>query len=151
MNVTDILEQTCVCVPLKGTEKTAVITELVDILAANGCLEERDAVLEAVLNREGTRSTGVGEGLAVPHGKSRGCRRLVMSVGKPATPMDFESIDGRPCEFIVLLASPLDTTGPHIQALGRVSRLWRQGGFRTEVAKATTAEELFASIQQFQA
>lgn len=150
MNLTDILIQDCVRVPLQATEKTAAITELVDLLALADLLEDRDAVLEAVLAREKTRSTGVGEGIAVPHGKSRGCSQLCMAIGKPSTPLDFDSIDHRPCEIIVLLASPVDTTGPHIQALGRVSRMWRQGEFRTEVTKATTAEALYSAIKRLQ-
>jgi mannitol/fructose-specific phosphotransferase system IIA component (Ntr-type) len=103
-----------------------------------------------VLSREETRSTGVGEGIAVPHGKSTGCQQLCMAVGKPAEPLEFDSIDGRPCELVVLLASPIDTTGPHIQALGRVSRLWRQSGFRGEVGRVETADDLYAAVKQFQ-
>ena len=150
MKISDILPNSCVRVPLQAADKTAVITELVDLLTANGQLLDSDMVLQAVLDREQIRSTGIGEGLAVPHGKSAGCSTLRMVVGKPASPLDFDSIDGRPCELVVLLASPVDITGPHVQALARISRLWRNGDFRSAVTSAATAEALYAAIEHYQ-
>lgn len=148
MKITDTLRKSCVRVPLRSREKIAVMTELVDLLHEHGQLTDRDEALKAVLAREKTRSTGIGLGLAVPHGKSRGCRRLAIAVGKPATPMDFEAVDGRPCGFIVLLTSPTDKTGPHIQALASISRLWQHDGFRRAVAQAKSADDLYAAIEQ---
>lgn len=148
MNISSVLRKTCVRIPLRATDKTAAITELVDLLHDSGQLVDRDDVLKAVLVREETRSTGIGLGLAVPHGKSHGCRELVMAVGMPAVPMEFDAIDKRPCKFIVLLASPVDKTGPHIQALASVSRLWKSDSFRREATEAKTADELFAVIER---
>ncbi len=150
MKITEILKPSCVCVPLKATDKYAVITELVDLLDASGQLADRDQVVEAVLARERTRSTGIGQGLAVPHGKSRGAKALTMALGKPAADMEFEAVDGRPCRFIVLLASPIDKTGPHIQALAGVSRLWLNEDFRRAVIEASTADALYQAIEQHQ-
>lgn len=146
MKISEILKPECVRVPLLSTEKSAAITELVDVLQEGGQLQDRDAVLKAVLSREATRSTGIGQGIAVPHGKSSGLTTLTVAVGKPATPLDFDSMDGRPCQLIVLLASPIDKTGPHIQALAGVSRLWQNEAFRSAVAAANTPEELFQVI-----
>lgn len=146
MKITEILTADCVRVPLRATDKIAAITELVGLLSEQGQLRDREAVLESVLERERTRSTGIGLGLAVPHGKSHGLDALCMAVGKPTTPIDFESVDQRPCQFIVLLASPVDKTGPHIQALASVSRLWQTESFRAAVASAATAEELYNAI-----
>jgi mannitol/fructose-specific phosphotransferase system IIA component (Ntr-type) len=135
--------------PLVADEKTAAITELVDLLAEQGLLTDRDDVLNAVLVRERTRSTGIGLGLAVPHGKSHGCRKLLLAIGKPAKPMDFDSIDGRPCDIIMLLASPVDKTGPHIQALASISRLWQTEGIRSAILKTKNAEELFSALKLY--
>lgn len=151
MNITDVLSKTRVRVPLASTDKTAAITELVDVLSQDGQLTDRDKVLEAVLARERTRSTGIGLGLAVPHGKSAGVRTLTMALGKPAVPIDFDAIDGRPCRLLVLLASPLDKTGPHIQALAGVSRLWQNEAFRAAVQDSDDADALFAAIERFSA
>lgn len=150
MKITDILQETCVRVPLQATDKLGAITELVKLLDGSGRLADRDEVLRAVLAREETRSTGIGHGLAVPHGKSHGCRELVMAVGKPATPIDFQAVDGKPCEFVVLVASPTDKTGPHIQALAGIARLWLNDEFRGAIAQAGTADELYAAIRQHQ-
>lgn len=150
MKITEILTPQCIRVPLRSAEKAAAITELVGLLNDQGGLTDHDAVLEAVLSRENTRSTGIGLGLAVPHGKSRGLTTLTMAIGKPAEPIEFDSVDGRPCTLIVLLASPLDKTGPHIQALAGVSRLWQTEAFRLAIAESSTAEQLYAAIQQHQ-
>ncbi len=148
MKITDILTDLCIRVPLTSGDKTGAITELVDLLHEQGKLTDRDVVLKAVLDREHTRSTGIGLGLAVPHGKSHGCKHLSMAIGKPATPMEFEAIDKRPCALIVLLSSPTDETGPHIQALASISRLWQTETFRAAALTVTTSAELFAQIQQ---
>lgn len=151
MKITEILRPQCVRVPLAATEKKAAITELVDLLNEQGMLGDRDDVLSAVLAREETRSTGIGLGLAVPHGKSHGLDMLSMAIGRPETPIEFDSIDGRPCTLIVLLASPVDKTGPHIHALAGVSRLWQTEGFRAAMTGVSSGDELFALIEQFQA
>ena len=133
-------------VPLNATDKTAAITELVDVLSDTDGPIDRDVVLEAVLKREAERSTGIGYGLAIPHGKSDGCKKLVMAAGQPAEPIDFQSVDGRPVKFIVLLVSPPDQTGPHIQALAKISRLMNIEQFRTKIEDVTTAQELHDAI-----
>ena len=143
MKLTGILTRECVRVPIRGATKTEAITELVDVLAENELVTDRDMVLKAVLDRERTASTGIGQGLAVPHGKCAGCSRLVMALGKPAKPLEFESKDGKPVDIVVLLASPLDKTGPHIQALARISRLMLMESFRHEVSVAATSDELW--------
>ncbi len=132
---------------MNAGDKESAITELVDLLESSGQLADRDHVLKAIIQREKTASTGIGHGLAVPHGKSNGCKKLVMAMGKPATPMDFDSKDGNPVEIIVLLASPPDQTGPHIQALARISRLMLMDEFRTAMARARTSDELWQVIQ----
>ncbi len=147
MSLADILTPNRIAVPLRATDKLEVIAELVDLLAADGVIGDRDEVLRAVLAREEMRSTGIGAGLAVPHAKPRACSRLTAAVGKAASPIDFASSDGKPCEFVVLLVSPPDETGPHIQALARISRIWLQEGFREAVRSATSPDALYKAIQ----
>lgn len=135
-------------VPLNASDKTGVITELVDLLSEADGLVDRDVVLDAVLKREAERSTGIGYGLAIPHGKSEGCKTLVMAAGKPAEPVDFQSVDGRPVTFVVLLVSPPDQTGPHIQALAKISRLMNIETFRSAIDKVGSADELYQLIAE---
>lgn len=146
MKLTDYLNPACVKVPLDATDKNQAIAELVDLLHSNGLIRDRQAVLQAILDREARRSTAIGHGLAIPHGKSSACDRLAIAVGKPAKPIDFDSIDGQPVNLVVLLASPLDQTGPHIQALARISRLMTIEQIRSALAQANSAEELYRTI-----
>jgi len=146
MELSRILTPERIRVPLEPADKIGVITQLVDVLAATGGLVNRDAALDAVLKREAERTTGIGYGLAIPHGKSDGCDRLVMAAGKPAAPVDFQSLDGRPVTFVVLLISPPDQTGPHIQALAKISRLMNIEDFRNAVDQAMSARDLHRAI-----
>jgi len=146
MELSKLLTPDRIRVPLEASDKTAVITQLIDMLASTGGVLNRDAALKAVLKREAERTTGIGYGLAIPHGKSDGCDQLALAAGKPAQPVDFQSLDGRPVTFVVLLISPPDQTGPHIQALAKISRLMNLEEFRTAVAKASSAAELHQAI-----
>lgn len=148
MILTQILQPTCVKVPLEGTDKESAITELVDLLAANDQSIDRECVLEAVLVREQTRSTGIGSGIAIPHGKCSGVTELVMAIGITSNPIDFDSIDGKGVSIIVLLASPIDRTGPHIQALARISRLMLDDDFKQRLETSVSPEEVYELISK---
>ena len=146
MQLTDILKPRNIQIPLAATDKQAAIRELVGLLAGNGDLGDADKVLEAVMEREEQRTTGIGNGLAIPHGKSTGVDRVVMAIGKPAKPIDFAAVDDRPVGVIWLLVSPPDKKTPHIHALARISRLMTMDKFRAAVAKSDSAEALYQLI-----
>jgi fructose-specific phosphotransferase system IIA component len=146
MRLTEILKPANIRIPLHATSKTDAISELVQMLASNGAVNDPKKVLEAVLDRESTRTTGIGNGLAIPHGKTTGTNDLVMAIGKPEKPIDFQSIDGRPVTIIWLLSSPPDKTGPHIHALARISRLMTIDKFRQALNAAESAEQMFEII-----
>lgn len=143
MNLLDILTIECIRAPMEATTKRAAIDELVDVLAAVGRVDNPAVLKEAVWSREQTRTTGIGHGLAIPHGKCAGMTSLGMAIGKPAEPMDFEAIDSQPVKLIVLLASPPDRTSEHIHALARVSRLMTMEDFRRRIYAATSAQEIY--------
>ena len=148
MRLTEILKPQNIKVPLAAGTKAEAIGELVSVLADNGELTDAKKVLDAVLEREATRTTGIGNGLAIPHGKCNGTDHLVMAIGRPGTPVDFQAIDGRPVNLIWLLSSPPDKTGPHIHALARISRLMTIDRFRQALAQAKTPDEIYQSIVQ---
>src|SRR5450755_3408922 len=134
MRLIDILKPENIKVPLESLTKNEAIAELVNLLAKSGDVTDAKKVLDAVLDRESTRTTGIGNGLAIPHGKCNGVDHLSMAIGRPSTPIDFQSIDGRPVNLIWLLTSPPDKTGPHIHALARISRLMTIDKFRQAIA-----------------
>jgi fructose-specific phosphotransferase system IIA component len=148
MNLTEILTPACVKVPLTATDKKAAINELVDVLASAGKVGDAPGLKAAVWARETTRTTGIGHALAIPHGKAPGISTLCMAIGKPAQPIDFNSIDGKPVRLVVLLASPVERTNDHIQALAKVSRLMASEEFRNKIYAASSAEELLSLLQK---
>jgi fructose-specific phosphotransferase system IIA component len=148
MRLCEILKPENIKVPLEAKTKAEAIAELVNLLAANGEVSDAKQVLDAVLDREATRTTGIGNGLAIPHGKCSGAAQLSMAIGRPTVPIDFQSIDGRPVNLIWLLTSPPDKTGPHIHALARISRLMTIDKFRQSLAAAKSSQELFDAIIQ---
>lgn len=143
MNVLDVLKPDCVKVPLAATDKRAAIDELVDVLAAAGAVRDAAELKAAVWQREQQRSTGIGEGLAIPHGKGAAVTRLAMAVGMPAQPIEYDSIDRKPVRLIVMLVSPPDKVTEHVQALGRLSRLMTDAAFREKTYAARSAAEMY--------
>ncbi|HWE03386.1 MAG TPA: PTS sugar transporter subunit IIA [Tepidisphaeraceae bacterium] len=148
MRLSEILKPENIKVPLEAKSKPDAIGELVNLLAANGEISDARQVLTAVLDREGTRTTGIGNGLAIPHGKCAAATHLSMAIGRPSVPIDFQAIDGRPVNLIWLLTSPPDKTGPHIHALARISRLMTIDKFRVALAAAKSSQELYDAIIQ---
>lgn len=147
MNLLDILSPDCIRAPLRSQDKRGVINELIDLLHDAGRIRDVAALKEAVWVREQTRTTGIGHGLAIPHGKCPGMESLVMAIGKPSEPLDFDAIDAQPVHLVVLLASPPDRTSDHIQALARVSRIMTMTEFRNQIYSAQTPDEIFELIK----
>ena len=143
MNLTQVLQSRCVRVPLQGKDKSSAIAELVGILDANKMLLNKDVALQAVLAREQTKSTGIGSGIAIPHGKCTAVKELVIAMGIAPQAIDFNSVDNKPVSIIILLISPVDQTGPHIQALAKISRLLLDETLRNKLTRAGSAEEVF--------
>lgn len=148
MNISDILSPKAVKVPLTSTDKHAVIDELVDLLDEAGLISDAEELKQVVWKREQQRSTGIGQGLAIPHGKANCTESLVMAVGRPAAPIEFESVDKEPVQLVVLLASPPDQTSQHIQALGKISRLMSNESFRDAAFSAGSTETLYALFKK---
>ena len=142
MRLSEILKKENILIPLAARTKTEAITEMVTAMGKNQELLDAKKVLDAVLDREATRSTGIGNGLAIPHGKCAGLDHLVMAIGKPASPIDFQAIDGRPVTIIWMLCSPPDKTAPHISALAKISKLMAIDKFRFALNNAKSSQEV---------
>jgi len=147
MNLLDIVSPRTIKVPLEATEKKAAIWELVDVLQSAGLVKDADALKAVVWEREQQRTTGIGEGLAIPHGKSTCSEGLLIAMGRPETGIDFDSVDKKPVQLIVLLVSPPDKTADHIQALGKISRLMANAETRECAYTAESAEALYAVFE----
>src|SRR5688500_3720606 len=146
MGLTDILKLVNNKFPLAALDKTPAIVELIDLLDAIGALRDAAKLGSAVLERESTRSTGYGTALAIAHGKTDGVDQVVMAIGRTGAPIEVGAIDGKPVELLWLLSSPTDKTGPHITALGRVSKIMSNPAVRRRMLSARSAAELYDII-----
>jgi len=151
MNLLDIVSLECIKAPLVATDKKGVIDELVDVLTAAGKVADADELKKAVWSREQTRTTGIGHGLAIPHGKTDAVRELAMAIGRPAKPIEFASIDNHPVELVVLLASPTDRTSEHIHALARISKMLMNDEYRKRLYSATCPEDVYEALLEHEA
>lgn len=151
VRLTDILTAERVRVSLVARDKRSLIAGLVDVLDAAGDLTDRDRALAAVLEREATRTTGIGDGLALPHGKCAEVKDLAAAMGVCSEPVDFDSIDEQPVELAICLVSPADRTGPHVQALARITRLMTIEALRAGLRAARSGEEACRLIAEHEA
>jgi mannitol/fructose-specific phosphotransferase system IIA component (Ntr-type) len=146
--LTELLTPDRVRIPLLGAGKPELIEELVSVLVADGSIGEPAEVLRAVLDREEVLSTGIGNGVAIPHGKSEGVSSLVLAAGVTSRPVDFEALDGDPVSLLFLLVGPGAAAGDHVKALSRISRLLRRDRFRRRLIAAADAATFYSVIAE---
>jgi mannitol/fructose-specific phosphotransferase system IIA component (Ntr-type) len=149
--LSELLTPDRVRVPLQGGSKEALLEEMVELLRDAGAIGEVEPVLDAVRERERVLSTGVGSGVAIPHGKSNGVPDLAMSAGVTREPVEFDALDGEPVTLLFLLVGPDAAAGQHVKALSRISRLVRRDAFRDRLVAARTAEEFVAIVAEAEA
>lgn len=147
MKIMEILVRDAVILELSSSAKRDVLAEMARALvqAEPGIDEAR--LLEVLLEREKLQSTGIGEGVAIPHGKLPGLNRLVASFARSSKGVDFESIDGQPTQLFFLLVVPEHSGGQHLKALARISRFFRDAAFRKALLEAERREDVFAAIE----
>src|SRR5438552_18660470 len=146
MRVIDFLAPDCIIAALQARTKPAVLTEMsahlakvvpgVDAAALNRVLDERELLA----------STAIGDGIAIPHGKLDAVGRLVGTLGRARAGIEFESIDGKPTHLVFMLVAPASSTGVHLKALARLSRLFRDADFRDRLLAAPTREAMYQVI-----
>jgi PTS system nitrogen regulatory IIA component len=147
MTLLDILSPQSTIVDLKSETKEDIIAELVDSLDPGEAITDRDKVLQAVLEREKIMSTGIGDGIAIPHGKSDAVVKLAAALGTQKRGVDFDALDGEPAYVFFLLVSPANVSGPHIKALARISRLLKNDDFKKKLIASSSPEEIISVIQ----
>lgn len=142
MNPKRILAKDTIVMRLKSDSKDGVIEELIDTLVTAGKIKDRKAALKAVVEREKKMSTGLQNGIAIPHGKTDTLDVLVAAIGIKPEGIPFESLDGEPARIILLTVSPASRTGPHIQFLADISRVLHNDETRQKVLEAANEDEV---------
>ncbi len=151
MNIMSFLDEHAVSVDLTAQQnKEQIIHELVELLVKSGAVQSKDAgkLVQTLLKRESLGSTGIGQGVAIPHGKADCVKQLVAAFGISRTGVNFDSLDGEPVHLFFLLVAPEDSAGPHLKALARISRLLKDKHFRDSLRAAKDEKTLVKIIRE---
>ena len=148
MKITDIIKQDLIVPDLQAKNKRGVIEELVEHLAGHEPAVNQEELVKVLLEREKLGSTGINDGMAIPHGKLKNIDRLLALFGLSRGGIDFGALDGKLSHFFFLLVAPESSEGAHLKALARISRIARDEAFRESCMKAHTGEELYRIIVQ---
>jgi PTS system nitrogen regulatory IIA component len=148
MNLKTVLIKETINLHLKGTTKQEIINELLDVLVSANKIQDRAAAYQAVMDREQKMSTGMKHGIAIPHGKSATIHDLVACIGISDQPVDFDSLDNKPCRIFIMTLSPLEKTGPHLQFLAEISLLFKSSEKREDILKSTVPEEILRILAE---
>lgn len=148
MKIMDILVKDAVVLSLKAKDKNGILEEMSRSLAAAEPSVPADELLSVLIDREELQSTGIGEGVAIPHGKMAGLDRLMATFARSDDGVDFASIDGQPTQLYFMLVVPEHSGGQHLKALARISRFFRDPSFRGKLMDATSTEAIFRAIEE---
>lgn len=147
MKIMDFLNEKAVSANLKAQDKEGAIRELVDLLYKAGSIKDKEDLTNTLLAREALGSTGIGQGIGIPHGKSTKVKDLVAAFGLSRRGVNFDSLDGEPVYIFFLLVAPEESAGPHLKALARISRLLKDKYFRDLLKDAKDEKAIIKIIQ----
>lgn len=150
MKLMDFLCEKAVSADLRSIDKKGVIEELVDLLIKSGKIKEKDKqeIVKIILDREALGSTGIGQGIAIPHGKCDSVKELTAALGISKRGINFDALDGEPVYIFFLLLAPEDSAGPHLKALAKISRLLRDKYLRDSLIKAEDEKKIIGIIKE---
>jgi len=148
MRLTDVLKQEYIKIPLIGKDRDSTIEQLIDTLSGMNIIASKRPVFDAVLEREKLMTTGVGNGIAIPHCKHKDSPEFAVSLGVHPGGIDFQAIDKKPVKIVFLLVGPEHNPGLHIKLLSRISRLMSNEELRNQLQKCKSAEQAYELIQE---
>ncbi|MGH7198086.1 MAG: PTS sugar transporter subunit IIA [Candidatus Omnitrophota bacterium] len=148
MKIVDFLNEKAVIPDIKATDKEGVIRELVDSLAKAEGIKNKDELIKVLLSRESLGSTGIGQGVGIPHGKTNSVKKLVAAFGVCHQGVNFDALDGEPVYLFFLLIAPEDSAGPHLKGLARISRLLRDKYFRESLKQLFDDKAILRLIRE---
>ncbi len=150
MKILDFLCSDAVTAELKASSKKELIEEMVTMMVEAGAFEKKHKakIIDVLMAREALGSTAIGQGIAIPHGKTDCVNKLVAGLGVSKKGLDFDALDGEPAHIFFLLAAPVDSAGPHLKALARVSRLLKDKYFRESLKAAKDKKEILDLVSR---
>ena len=147
MKICDILKEEKIISDFKGKNKEEVINQLIDLFKDDQRVNDLEKVRTAVLEREKIMSTGVGNGFAIPHGKTEGVNEIIAGFARIPDPIDFQALDDQPVNLVFLLVGKENLVGPHIKLLSRISRMMNKEQFRNDLINADSAARIYEIFQ----
>jgi nitrogen PTS system EIIA component len=148
MKIVEFLSEKAVTANLKATTKEAALRELVDILAKAEGIKNKEDLIKVLLGRESLGSTGIGQGVGIPHAKTNAVKKLVAALGISQTGVNFDALDGEPVHIFFLLVAPEDSAGPHLKGLARISRLLKDKFFRESLKQLNEEKAILKLIRE---
>jgi len=148
MKLSEILDQDNIIPDLKAKDKKGVLEELVDIIVSHDPSLDKGSLVKVLLERERLGSTGIGDGVAIPHGKFQGLTHPIISFGRSLKGLDFESMDGEPAFLFFLLVAPENSASIHLKALAKIAKILKNSSFRHVLMQVPTRKELYQTIIQ---
>ncbi|MBC8285750.1 MAG: PTS sugar transporter subunit IIA [Nitrospinae bacterium] len=146
MKIDEILKKESVIADLLGKNKVEVIKEMTDCLKQNNFIKNDQDLLDTLMEREKLGSTGIGENVAIPHGKSDELTQIITVFARSINGVDFESLDQKPVHFVCMVIAPAHSTGQHLKALARISRLFKNQGLREGILKAEDSDAIYSLL-----
>lgn len=146
MKLSELLEENGVIPDLKAKDKKSVLEELAEAMVVRKPSIDKGSLVKVLLERERLGSTGIGDGVAIPHGKFQGVEHPIVSFGRSRKGLDFEAMDGGPVYLFFLLVAPENSASIHLKALARIARLLKNSSFRKVLMEAQTRQEIYETI-----
>jgi len=146
MNIKSVLEENLIALNLKGSNKEEIIKELLDLLVKAGKVDDASLAYKDIISRENKMSTGIQDGIAIPHAKTKAVKSLVACIGVKKTGADFASLDGKPSNIFILTLSSPDRIGPHVQFLAEISNIIINQESRDKILSAKTPKDILEAF-----
>jgi len=147
MNILDMLKREFIIKDLQATGKRDVLEELVHVFADQNGGMDRETMVQVLLEREKLGSTGIGDGIAIPHGKLAGIEEILVGFGRSRAGVDFNSLDGRPVHLFFLIIAPDTSSAQYLKVLAKISRMLKDSKMRKDLLEAVSADDLYRIIE----
>ncbi|MFH1491360.1 MAG: PTS sugar transporter subunit IIA [Pseudomonadota bacterium] len=148
MKLSELLTENNIIPDLKARDKKGALEELAEVIVSHEPALDKSALVRVLLERERLGSTGIGDGVAIPHGKFHGIKQPVISFGRSRRGLDFDSMDGEPAYLFFLLVAPENSASMHLKALAKIARILKNSSFRKELMEVPTRNEIYRTIIQ---
>jgi nitrogen PTS system EIIA component len=148
MKLPEIIEENNVIPELRAKDKKGVLEELAEAISRHEPSIDKGTLVKVLVERERLGSTGIGDGVAIPHGKMNGVSRPIISFGRSKQGLDFDSMDGQPAHLFFLLIAPEDSSSVHLQVLAKIAKILKNRDFRKKLMEPGTKKELYQRIVQ---